>query len=240
MSQNKTKNTTIWERFQTEGLAEKDSRPEAVAQFVSIENANMLKGFIPNGTNEEAAEEATVFFVNFSAVHGSNKKIRKIINEHWANGPFLFQVAAWTLGLKNWYPIQESIAKNAVTISNYICQMQNEDRYVTIANDDSQTPVQYFFPQNIPKQNLLDAETCILIATISIGIGTCGSIVIRHGDDEKNTFTVEGIMVINGQFQALSAGQMKEANERMPDGTIQPDNTAKYRMPPVIFQNPKK
>ena len=69
MSQNKTKNTTIWERFQTEGLAEKDSRPEAVAQFVSIENANMLKGFIPNGTNEEAAEEATVFFVNFSAYH---------------------------------------------------------------------------------------------------------------------------------------------------------------------------
>lgn len=239
---NKTpKRLTIWEEFQEQGLATDGQAPDKIIQFLSIQNARLL-GMTACATQEQIdaiSDEAAIFFVRFSSIFGDNKKLIRKIEENWPQKPLIFRVAQDVLSLKSWKPIRAKLAKNVLTLADYIFRTL-EDRYLTISCGPSEdASQQYQFPKTVPPKDLYSLEACIICTILDAGLASEGSIVFRHGDNEKAQYILEGVVCRKGDFLAIPAESMKVAYETMPDGTAEPDPTVTYRTPPVIFQSPK-
>lgn len=158
------------------------------------------------------------------------------MDENWSQKPLIFRIGAGGLGLKSWRPISARVAKNVLTLADYIFRM-GEDRYLTLGADEESQ--QLFIPRTVPQGLLRNLEACITSAILDVGMAHQGSIIFRHGDDRQRKYIVEGVFCNNGDFFALPAESIKSAHELMPHGTIEADPTATYRMPQVIFQPPK-
>lgn len=232
---NKPQEKTFWEEFEARGLAAEGQDPKEIIGFISERNAQIL-GVFGIGNDElvsSAIDEAAIFFVRFSSIFGGNRKLLRQMEENWPQKPLLFRVAQESLGLDTWKPLPADLSKNVLVMADYIFQTR-EDRYLTVGGVDG--PQQYFFPRAVPQRGLLNMEASIISVVLDAALDPQGSLIFRHGDGDKEKFTVEGVICRYGNFFPLPTQEMRAVSELMPNGEPREDPTATYRTPPLIFQ----
>lgn len=220
--------------------------PGDIVGFISIENASAvcILGAFPK--KQPQLEKECAEFVNyFVEKYVENQRVMRAIGENWGdNGPLILRIGMTVLSESDDFPYDQEVELTELQKSlrdqlvNYIFS-HNSDKTLTFTIDNPSggiTQEQFVFPAHLSPKD--DAEVRGLTGDW-IGWAFAfapGGVTLRiHGKGAGGKDILNGFRITKDAIARISAKEMCWAQETMPDGSRQPDPSADYQTPTVIF-----
>lgn len=229
-----------------------------IIQFFSLENARALCfGSATDGYPESLMKECYDLLQYFTEHYADDKKLLRLMMENWGQLPLVLRIgmahadelAADDSGEEDndenyygedefpfdrEYPLTEEQTRMCRVLVEYVFSKNTQcdiSCFIDAYADDGSRLGIINFPKDIPSEDVLDAREEAESWFSSLLVRGGGIIIRFKGVGKKGKDIVNGVRFENGSMEALPRKHLEMACSMTPDGRMERDSTADYRMP---------